>query len=136
MKINGKFHAVGRRKEAVARVYLKKGEGHIFVNGKPAEQYFAADPFIQERLEKVVKMPFHLTGTVNRFDVEASLDGGGITGQMEAMRLGIAQALLAVNEEYRKPLGAEGLLTRDPRMVERKKIGRHKARRGQQFSKR
>lgn len=136
MKIDGKFHAVGRRKESVARVYLKKGEGRIFANGKPAEEYFAADPFIKDRLEQVVKRPFHVTGTVNKFDVEANLDGGGFTGQLEAMRLGIARALLAVNGEYRKPLRAEGLLTRDPRMVERKKYGYRKARRGQQFSKR
>lgn len=136
MKIDGKFHAVGRRKESVARVYLKKGEGRLFVNGKPAAEYFAADPFVKERLEQVVKGPFEVTGTMSKFDVEAILDGGGFTGQLEAMRLGIARALLAVNEEYRKPLGAEGFLTRDPRMVERKKIGHHKARRGQQFSKR
>ncbi len=136
IKINGKFHAVGRRKESVARVYLKKGEGRIFVNGKPAEEYFAADPFVKERLEQVVKRPFEVTGTMNKFDVEAILDGGGFTGQLEAMRLGIARALLAVDEEYRKPLRAEALLTRDPRMVERKKYGYHKARRGQQFSKR
>jgi len=135
-KLDGKIHAVGRRKESVARVYLKKGQGNINVNGRPAEEYFSADPFIKERLEQVVKKPFYVTNTVNKFDVEANSTGGGITGQLEAIRLGIARALLGVDEGFKKPLKDEGLLTRDPRMVERKKYGFHKARRGQQFSKR
>ena len=135
-RIGDMIHAVGRRKEAVARVYLKPGTGRIIVNGRPAEEYFAAEPFVKEKLERVVLKPFYVTGTVGKFDVKARLDGGGVTGQMEALRLGIARALLGVNEEFRRPLREAGLLTRDPRMVERKKYGLHKARRAEQYSKR
>ncbi|MCS6903326.1 MAG: 30S ribosomal protein S9 [Candidatus Bipolaricaulota bacterium] len=134
---DGKIHAIGRRKESVARVFLKpNGDGKVVVNGKPAEVYFAADPYIKDRLEQVIRRPFYVTNTVNRYDVIANCTGGGFTGQMEAIQLGIARALLAVSEDYRALLRREGLLTRDPRMVERKKYGFHKARRGQQFSKR
>lgn len=135
-KVNGKMHAVGRRKESIARVYLSKGKGKVLVNGKLAEEYFAAEPYIEERLEKVVKKPFQVTGTVNKFNVQANLNGGGITGQLEAMQLGIARALVGIDESYKKLLKEEGLLTRDPRVVERKKYGRHKARRSEQYSKR
>lgn len=135
-RVGDMIHAVGRRKESVARVYLKPGTGRIIVNGRPAEEYFAAEPFIKEKLEKVVMKPFYVTGTVGKFDVKARIDGGGVTGQMEALRLGIARALLGVNEEFRRPLREAGLLTRDPRMVERKKYGLHKARRAEQYSKR
>jgi small subunit ribosomal protein S9 len=134
-RIDGMIHAVGRRKESVARVYLKEGKGEILVNGRPAEEYFS-DPFIKERLERVVKLPFYVTETEGKFDVKARVGGGGITGQMEAMQLGIARALVGVSKDYKKPLKEAGLLTRDPRMVERKKYGRHKARRSEQFSKR
>ncbi|HIC95435.1 TPA: 30S ribosomal protein S9 [Candidatus Bipolaricaulota bacterium] len=130
------IHAVGRRKESVARVYLKKGKGEIIVNGRPAEEYFSAEPYIKERLQQVVLKPFEVTGTLGKFDVKARLDGGGITGQLEALRLGIARALLGVDEGFRPILRAHGLLTRDPRMVERKKYGLHKARRAEQYSKR
>lgn len=134
---NGNIHAIGRRKESVARVFLKpNGEGKVTVNGRPAEQYFAADGYIKDRVAQLIQKPFIVTGTMNRYDVIASCRGGGFTGQMEAIRLGIARALLAVNPDYRTVLRKEGLLTRDPRMVERKKYGFHKARRGQQFSKR
>lgn len=134
---DGQIHAIGRRKESIARVFLKpNGEGRVTVNGKPAEVYFAADPYIKDRLEQLIKRPFYATNTANRFDVVVSCDGGGFTGQMEAVRLGIARALLAVNPDYRTMLRKEGLLTRDSRMVERKKYGLHKARRAQQFSKR
>jgi len=133
---NGQIHAVGRRKESVARVYLTKGQGEIIVNGRPAEQYFAADPYSHERVKQVALLPFEITGTLGRFDVKANLNGGGTTGQLEALRLGIARALLAVDPGYRELLKKGGLLTRDPRMVERKKYGLHKARRAQQFSKR
>ncbi len=134
---DGKIHAIGRRKEAVARVFLKpNGDGKVIVNGQPAEQYFAADGYIKERMAQIIQKPFIVTGTMNRYDVIATCRGGGFTGQMEAIRLGIARALLAVNPDYRPILRKEGLLTRDPRMVERKKYGFHKARRGQQFSKR
>ncbi len=133
---DGKIHAIGRRKEAVARVFLKPGDGQVIVNGKPAEHYFAADGFIKDRVTQLIQKPFVVTGTMGRYDVIATCRGGGFTGQMEAIRLGIARALLAVNADYRTILRKEGLLTRDPRMVERKKYGFHKARRGQQFSKR
>ncbi|MFQ5795239.1 MAG: 30S ribosomal protein S9 [Candidatus Bipolaricaulia bacterium] len=134
--MNGKIHAVGRRKESVARVYLSEGKGEVQINGRPAEEYFAAEPFIRERLGQVLKRPFTVTETVNQYDVKANVRGGGFTGQLEATQLGIARALLAVNETFRDPLKQAGLLTRDPRMKERKKPGRHKARKGQQFSKR
>jgi len=133
---NGQIHAVGRRKESVARVYLTKGKGEFIVNGRPVERYFAADPYSHERVKQVALLPFEITGTLGRFDVKANLNGGGTTGQLEALRLGIARALLAVDPGYRSLLKKEGLLTRDPRMVERKKYGLHKARRAQQFSKR
>lgn len=133
---DGKAHAVGRRKESVARIYLKPGEGRVTVNGRPAEQYFAADGYIKDRVQQLIKKPFSVTGTMNRYDVIANCRGGGFTGQMEAVRLGIARALLAINPDYKTALRKEGLLTRDPRMVERKKYGLHKARRAQQFSKR
>lgn len=134
---DGKIHAIGRRKESVARVFLKPhGEGKVIVNGQLAEQYFAADGYIKDRLAQVILKPLVVTGTMNRYDVIATCRGGGFSGQMEAIRLGIARALLAVNPDYRPILRKEGLLTRDPRMVERKKYGFHKARRGQQFSKR
>ncbi|MGQ9477066.1 MAG: 30S ribosomal protein S9 [Candidatus Bipolaricaulia bacterium] len=135
-KVDGQIHAVGRRKEAVARVYLKRGKGEIIVNGRPAEEYFSAEPYAKERLQRVVLKPFEVTGTLGEFDVKAHLDGGGVTGQMEALRLGIARALLGVDEGFRPVLRAQGLLTRDPRMVERKKYGLHKARREEQYSKR
>jgi len=135
-EVNGMIHAVGRRKESVARVYLKKGKGEIIVNDRPAEEYFAAEPYVTERLRQVVLKPFEVTGTLGKFDVKARLDGGGISGQMEALRLGIARALLGVDKDYRRVLREHGLLTRDPRMVERKKYGRHKARRSEQYSKR
>jgi len=135
-KVNGMIHAIGRRKESVARVYLKKGKGEIIVNGRPAERYFAAEPYVKERLRQVIFKPFEVTGMLGKFDVKARLNGGGITGQLEALRLGIARALLGFDEDYRGVLREHGLLTRDSRMVERKKYGRHKARRREQYSKR
>ena len=133
---DGKLHSVGRRKEAIARVFLVKGDGKVTVNGKPAAQYFAASAYIVERVEQMLKQPFSVTGTANKYDVVANCNGGGFNGQMEAIRLGIARALLLADANFRKALRADGLLTRDPRMVERKKYGLHKARRAQQFSKR
>ncbi|OGF54156.1 MAG: 30S ribosomal protein S9 [Candidatus Fraserbacteria bacterium RBG_16_55_9] len=135
-KVHNYIHAIGRRKESVARVYLAKGEGQVVVNGRPAEEYFRADSYSKERFKQVALRPFTLTDTLGKYDVKARIRGGGPTGQLEALRLGIARALLGVNPEFRKVLKGEGLLTRDPRMVERKKYGLHKARRGQQFSKR
>jgi len=130
------FHGVGRRKTSVARVYLRPGDGKMTANGKPFEQFFAADPFFKQRAASVVHKPFEVTGTMNQYDVKVNLKGGGITGQIDAVRLGIARALIKVNPEHRKLLRKEGLLTRDSRMVERKKYGYKKARRSEQYSKR
>ncbi len=121
----------GRRKTAVARVYLTAGNGNIVVNGKDYKTYFPTTI-----LQYVVNQAFEVTGTLNQFDVKANLDGGGVKGQAEALRLGIARALCSIDAEHRPALKAKGLLTRDPRMVERKKPGRPKARKRFQFSKR
>lgn len=134
--VEGRAHCVGKRKESRARVYLERGDGEIKVNGKDAEDYFQALPFTEEMINLVARKPFSATNTENHFDVEANVDGGGYKAQLEALQHGIARAMTALGDEYKKDLKLEGLLTRDPRMVERKKIGKHKARRGQQFSKR
>lgn len=134
--VDGRAHCVGKRKESRARVYLERGDGEIKVNGKDAEDYFKALPFTEEMINLVARKPFSATSTENHFDVEANVDGGGYKAQLEALQHGIARAMTALGDEYKKELKQEGLLTRDPRMVERKKIGKHKARRGQQFSKR
>lgn len=122
---------IGRRKTAVARVYLTPGNGNIVVNGKDYKTYFPTSI-----LQYVVNQAFEVTGTMNQFDVKANLDGGGVKGQAEALRLGIARALCEIDAEHRPALKVKGLLTRDPRMVERKKPGRPKARKRFQFSKR
>lgn len=121
----------GRRKTAVARVYLTPGNGNIVVNGKDYKTYFPT-----AILQYVVNQAFEVTGTLNQFDVKANLDGGGVRGQAEALRLGIARALCEIDPEHKPALKAKGLTTRDPRMVERKKPGRPKARKRFQFSKR
>lgn len=121
----------GRRKTAVARVYLTAGSGNIVVNGKDYKTYFPTTI-----LQYLVNQAFEVTGTLNQFDVKANLDGGGVRGQAEALRLGIARALCEIDAEHRPALKAKGLMTRDPRMVERKKPGRPKARKRFQFSKR
>ena len=120
----------GRRKTAVARVYLTAGSGNIVVNGKDYKTYFPTT------ILQYVNQAFEVTGTLNQFDVKANLDGGGVRGQAEALRLGIARALCEIDAEHRPALKAKGLMTRDPRMVERKKPGRPKARKRFQFSKR
>lgn len=125
------FNKIGRRKTAVARVYLSAGNGNITVNGRDYKDYFTTGI-----LQYVVNQPFEVTKTLNQFDVKANLDGGGINGQAEALRLGIARALVEIDPEHKPLLKAEGLMTRDPRMVERKKPGRPKARKRFQFSKR
>ncbi len=125
------YSAVGRRKTSVARVYLRPGSGNIVINKRDVAQYF---PVAWRR--KAVTSPFEVTTTTGQFDVLVNAKGGGITGQAEAIRLGIARALLVYNEELRKPLRDAGFLTRDPRAVERKKYGRPKARKRFQFSKR
>ncbi len=125
------IHTIGRRKTSVARVYLSEGKGEITVNKRPAAEYFSTD-MLRVKLDQ----PFALTDTKGTFDVVATVEGGGITGQAEAIRLGISRALCEVNPEYRLKLKPEKLLMRDPRMVERKKFGQKKARRRFQFSKR
>lgn len=126
-----KLNAVGRRKSAVARVFLTKGKGNITVNGKELKQYFCV-PFMQDQ----VVMPLQALEVSNDFDIVVNVQGGGIKGQAEATRLSIARALVKVNEEWKPALKAKGLLTRDSREVERKKYGLRKARRATQFSKR
>ncbi len=135
-RVNDAFHAVGRRKSATARVYLTEGDGALQINRRPAEEYFASFQAPGEHLEKTLKAPFYVTGTVGRFNVRATVRGGGFTGQLEAVRLGISRALCGVTTEYRGPLKKAGLLTRDARAVERKKINRRKARKSEQYSKR
>jgi len=121
----------GRRKTAVARVYLTEGTGKFVINGKDYTNYFQT-LVLQYR----VNQPFLLTGNEGKYDFKANLDGGGINGQAEALRLGISKALIEINPEWKTLLKAEGLTTRDPRMVERKKFGQKKARKRFQFSKR
>lgn len=122
---------VGRRKDAVARVYLRSGSGKFTINGREFENYFP----MKEHRDNVL-LPFVATETVGKYDVFANAAGGGINGQSDAIRLGIARALEDINGEFRSSLKAEGLLKRDPRMVERKKYGQKKARKRFQFSKR
>jgi len=123
--------ATGRRKTAVARVRLVPGSGQVIVNGKPAGEYFA-----RPVLETLVRSPFQVTKTDGRFDAYVNVTGGGIAGQAGAVRHGIARALIEIDEEYRIPLKRAGMLTRDPRMKERRKYGLKKARKAPQFSKR
>ena len=125
------INALGRRKTAVARVYVNTGKGNININGKELNAYF-----VEETLQFIVKQPLEVTNTLADFDIKVNLDGGGIKGQAEALRLGIARALCAINAEYRPALKAAGFLTRDSREVERKKPGQPGARRRFQFSKR
>jgi small subunit ribosomal protein S9 len=125
------FSAIGRRKTSVARVYLRPGAGNIVVNKRDFGVYFPLD--VKQR---TIQDPFRVTSTEGQFDVVVNAQGGGLTGQAEAIRLGIARALVQFNEELRKPLRDAGYLTRDPRMVERKKYGQPKARKRFQFSKR
>ena len=124
-------NAVGRRKEAVTRVFLSKGDGKITINDKDYKQYFTL-----VYLQNQVEMPLKTVELSDKYDVKINATGGGIKGQAEAAKLGIARALLEVNAEFRPALKAAGLLRRDPRAVERKKPGRKKARRSYQFSKR
>ena len=125
------IHKIGRRKTAVARVYLSEGKGNISVNNKAFDSYFTTDT-----LQYKVLQPLNLTENLEAFDIKAKVFGGGITGQAEAIRLAITRALVEIDAENRAVLKPEGLLTRDPRMVERKKFGQKKARKKFQFSKR
>lgn len=124
-------NAVGRRKTAIARVYIKEGNGTITVNGRDYKEYFP-----MAILQATVEQPFQITNTVGKYDVTVNMDGGGVKGQAEALRLGISRILCELDPEMRPPLKAKGLLRRDPRMVERKKFGQKKARKRFQFSKR
>jgi small subunit ribosomal protein S9 len=126
-----KYYATGRRKESSARVWIKPGEGKITVNDRDFKDYFPRDTLIS-----MITEPFNLTGTLNAYDVIASIEGGGVSGQAGALRHGISRALLEVNPEFRIVLKREGFLTRDSRIKERKKYGLKKARKRPQFSKR
>jgi small subunit ribosomal protein S9 len=125
------YDATGRRKSATARVRLVPGQGQVTVNGRELLDYFK-----REVLKMVIEQPLKATDTIGKFNITANIRGGGLTGQAEALRLGIARALLTWNEELRPELRSGGFLTRDPRRVERKKYGRPKARKRFQFSKR
>lgn len=126
-----RYYGTGKRKNAVARVWIAPGSGTVSINNRPGEKYLG-----RAVLSKMVQQPFDLTDTVGRFDVIALCKGGGLTGQAGAIRHGISKALLEVDPDLRPRLRRTGLLTRDPRVKERKKYGRKKARRGFQFSKR
>ncbi|MCY4000173.1 MAG: 30S ribosomal protein S9 [Bacteroidetes bacterium] len=125
------FIALGRRKTSTARVYLRPGTGQVLINRRPLEDYFK----IETRRQALLS-PFEVTDTVGQFDLVVNVKGGGLTGQSEAIRLGASRALVKADEDHRKALRDAGFLTRDPRMVERKKYGRPKARKRFQFSKR
>ncbi|MFD2246143.1 30S ribosomal protein S9 [Pontibacter ruber] len=121
----------GRRKTSVARVYMTPGQGNITINGKDIKAYFP-----DEVLQTIVNQPFKTLDAIGKYDVTANLKGGGVSGQAEALRLAISKALVVENAETKTLLRKEGFITRDPRMVERKKFGKRKARRSFQFSKR
>ena len=125
------INSLGRRKTSVARVVLSEGDGTVIVNGVEGKEYF---PIMTQQFK--LAQPFKLTGTEGKFDVSVNVNGGGITGQVEAVRLGIARALVAMDETLKPALKAEDLMTRNPSEVERKKFGRKKARKRYQFSKR
>jgi len=124
-------HKIGRRKTAVARIYLSEGKGNITVNKKEYKNYFTT-----ATLQYKVQQPLMLTENLKSYDIKVNVYGGGVTGQAEAIRLAITRALVSIDPEHRAILKPEGLLTRDPRMVERKKFGQKKARKKFQFSKR
>jgi small subunit ribosomal protein S9 len=125
------FSAMGRRKTSVARVYLKEGKGNVFINERSLQDYFG-----RETARMIVLQPFQVTATLGGFDTEVNVRGGGISGQAGAIRHGITRALMQCNPDYRSPLKKAGFVTRDPRAVERKKYGHHKARKRPQYSKR
>jgi small subunit ribosomal protein S9 len=123
--------ATGRRKTSVARVFLRHGKGAISINDRSLEEYFG-----RETARMIVLQPFDVTQSIGSYDIEVNVKGGGSSGQAGAIRHGIARALMQVNSEFRTPLKKAGFVTRDPRAVERKKYGRHKARKRPQYSKR
>ncbi|UZR95525.1 30S ribosomal protein S9 [Chondrinema litorale] len=124
-------NTIGRRKKSIARIYMSEGKGGVTVNNRELTTYFPS-----EILQTIVNQPLSALGIKGSYDIKVNVTGGGIAGQAEAIRLAISRALVEVNPEYRLTLKPEGFLTRDPRMVERKKYGRRKARRKFQFSKR
>jgi len=125
------IHTIGRRKSAVARVYMSKGKGKITINNRDSKEYFSTATQLYK-----LNQPFSLVDLEGKFDLKVNVNGGGTTGQVEAIRLAISRALCQIDQENRTVLKPEGLLTRDPRMVERKKPGQKKARKKFQFSKR
>ncbi len=125
------YYGTGRRKSSTARVFLKRGSGNITVNGRPLDQYFG-----RETARMVVRQPLELVEAGDRFDINVTVRGGGISGQAGAIRHGITRALIAYDEALKRPLRQAGFVTRDAREVERKKVGLHKARRAPQYSKR
>jgi small subunit ribosomal protein S9 len=125
------INTLGRRKTAVARLYMKAGSGQIMVNNRDYKEYFCV-PTLQYKVEQ----PLQVANLMGQYDIKANLDGGGVTGQAEALRMAIAKALTQIDPELRPALKAQGFLRRDPRMVERKKPGQPKARKRFQFSKR
>ncbi len=131
MEVEEKFYATGKRKEAIAKVWLERGEGNISVNKRDLKEYFRRDS-----LETNVQLPLVLTDTLKSYDVKVTVLGGGLAGQSGAMRLGIARALIVSDPDLRTPLKRAGFLTRDARVVERKKYGQPGARKKFQFSKR
>jgi len=130
MKENS-YYATGRRKNSIARVWLTPGSGKVEVNGKPLLDYFK-----REVLKMVIEQPLNMTEAIDKYDISATVKGGGLSGQAGALLLGISRALVKVNEDFKSRLHKAGFLTRDPRMVERKKYGQPKARKRFQFSKR
>lgn len=128
---DNRFYGTGRRKNAIARVWLAPGNGKVLVNKRELSEYFG-----KKTLEMIVEQPLELTNTLGKFDVVATVKGGGTTGQAGAVRHGISKALVEADESLRKALKAAGFLTRDPRMKERRKYGLKKARKASQFSKR
>ena len=126
------INAIGRRKAAVARIYLQQGKGNITVNGKDYKEYFP-----QQHIQGKITQPFRIIEVDNAiYDLKVNVDGGGIKGQAEAIRMAISRALVKLNEDFRSPLKSQKMLTRDARVVERKKYGKPKARKSFQFSKR
>jgi len=125
------INTLGRRKTAVARLYMKPGSGQIMVNNRDYKEYFCV-PTLQYKVEQ----PLQVANLMGQYDIKANLDGGGVTGQAEALRMAIAKALVEINPELRSAMKSQGFLRRDPRMVERKKPGQPKARKRFQFSKR
>jgi small subunit ribosomal protein S9 len=128
---NHSHYGTGRRKTATARVYLKPGSGRITVNARSLDEFFG-----RETGRMIVRQPLEAVQLLDRFDIAVTVDGGGITGQAGAIRMGLTRALIEYDEALRKPLRDAGFVTRDAREVERKKVGRRKARRGTQYSKR